>query len=98
MLRLIVGGADQTNAPVKNSRERVEKEGRRRLREADVDRFLTRERLTGLPMPPALKAFMVQVEFAMEALSSLSPIPADIAADGYWPTYERAASWEAARA
>lgn len=98
MLRLIVGGADQMAAPVEGSREQVEAEGRRRLREANVDRFSAREQLTGLPIPAALMAFMSQIEFAIEALSSLSPIPLDIAADGYWPAYERAASWEAARA
>ena len=42
------------------------------------------------------RAFMLQVEFTVEALSRLSPIPINITEDGYWPTYDRAAPFGAA--
>jgi hypothetical protein len=47
-------------------------------------------------MPSALRAFMLQVEFAAQALSELSPVPMDVLDDRYWPTYIRATPFEAA--
>ncbi len=68
----------------------VAREGRRRLREAGVERYEAREILTGLPMPTTVRAFKVQMEFAVQALSTLNPLPADYMSDGYWPEYEGA--------
>lgn len=96
MFRVIDGGLNQFKSVAQNKNEHIEAEGRRRLREAGVDRFLARENLTGVAMPISLRVFMLQMEFAMEALSKLSPIPTNIMDDGYWPKYDRAALYEAA--
>jgi len=96
MFRVIEGGLSQSKTIAQNGRSQIEAEGQRRLREAGVDRSLAREKLTGVAMPNSLRVFMLQVEFAMEALSKLSPIPMNIMDDGYWPTYDKAAPFEAA--
>ncbi|MFS2150771.1 hypothetical protein [Rhizobium sp. Rhizsp42] len=96
MFRVIEGGLSQSKSVAQNKNEHIEAEGQRRLREAGVDRFQAREKLTGVAMPSSLRLFMLQVEFAVEALSKLSPIPMNIMDDGYWPKYDRAAPFETA--
>lgn len=96
MFRVIEGGLSKSKSVAQNKNKCIEAEGQRRLREAGVDRFLAREKLTGVAMPSTMRVFMLQVEFAVESLSKLSPIPMNIMEDGYWPTYDRAAPCEAA--
>jgi len=69
--------------------EDVEAEARRRLRAIGIDEWRMREFVSGLPMPADIRHFEQQIELAAQALSRLSPIPADYAADIYWPTYWR---------
>jgi len=97
MFRVIEGGLSQPKNMAGSDREQIEAEGRRRLSEAGVDHYRAREILTGVAMPSSLRAFMLQVEFAVGALSTLSPVPVDICDNGYWPTHERAAPLEAAQ-
>ena len=96
MLRVIEGGLSETKSVAQGKNGSIEAEGQRRLREAGVASFLAREKLTGIAMPSPMRLFMLQVEFTVEALSKLSPIPMNIMEDGYWPTYDRAAPFEAA--
>jgi hypothetical protein len=96
MLKVIEGGMCQTRSFAQTDRDRIKAEGQRRKREAGVDHYLAREKLTGVAMPSALRAFMLQVEFAAQALSELSPVPMDVLDDRYWPTYIRATPFEAA--
>ncbi|WP_018901393.1 hypothetical protein [Rhizobium sp. 2MFCol3.1] len=96
MLKLIEGGLSQSKTQAAGEKEQIQAEGQRRMRQAGVDRFLAREKLTGIAMPSTIRVFMLQVEFAVEALSRLSPIPSNIMDDGYWPTCNRAAPFEAA--
>ena len=96
MFRVIEGGLTETKSVAQSKNASIAAEGERRLREAGVGRFLAREKLTGIAMPSPMRAFMLQVEFTMEALSRLSPIPMNITEDGYWPTYDRAAPFGAA--
>ncbi|WP_240233445.1 hypothetical protein [Devosia lacusdianchii] len=65
--------------------EDVEAEARRRLRAIKLDEWRTREFITGNPMPADVRHFALQVEFAAQAISRLSPIPEDFDSDVYWP-------------
>ena len=65
--------------------EDVEAEARRRLRSCRIQEWRTREFITGQPMPYDVRHFALQVEFAAQAISRLSPIPDDFDSDVYWP-------------
>lgn len=65
--------------------EDVEAEARRRLRSCKLNEWRTREFITGQPMPDDVRHFALQVEFAAQAISRLSPIPEDFDSDVYWP-------------
>lgn len=89
LLKLIEGGRSGLSPIGQRDRacDPVTNEGKRRLREHGLDRYIMRERLTGVPIPPIVKSFQVQIEFAISALSQLTPVPSDITDDGYWPSY-----------
>ena len=90
-LRVIEGGRTPIgaeNADAVTGPDHVRNEGGRRLSEAGYERFVARERLTGIPMPSAIRYFGLQVEFAIAALSKLNLTPADVRSDGYWPVLE----------
>ena len=72
-------------APVAVLVEDVEAEARRRLRAIKLQEWRTREFITGRPMPDDVRHYALQVEFAAEAISRLSPIPDDFDSDVYWP-------------
>ncbi|QDZ10148.1 hypothetical protein [Devosia ginsengisoli] len=67
--------------------EDVEAEARRRLRACHIQEWRTREFITGRPMPHEIRHFALQVEFAANAISQLSPIPDDYDSDVYWPKF-----------
>lgn len=67
--------------------EDVEDEARRRLRACHIEHWRTREFVTGRPMPHDIRQFALQVEFAANAISRLSPIPDDYDSDIYWPKF-----------
>jgi hypothetical protein len=100
LFRVIEGGRcwSSENQKGLDGPAKVREEARRRLREAGIDGYEARERITGVAMPPALKMFKLQVEFTMTALSTLSPLPDDYMRDGYWPALvEGATRLQAAR-
>lgn len=90
MFRVIEGGRGGASAQRVSSDPKgaIVSEGRRRLDAAGLERFEARERLTGVPVPRDLRNFKLQIEFAVRALSSLTPIPADIETDKYWPSLQ----------
>lgn len=93
LFRIIDGGLASSSVTLPTDIDPVSQvvaEGQRRLKSAGIDRYEARERLTGIEIPIALRHFKLQMEFAVKALSTLSQIPADITADGYWPTFEGA--------
>lgn len=67
--------------------EDVEAEATRRLRAIRLDEWRVREFVTGRPVPADIKHLELQISFAAQAISRLSPIPSDYAADVYWPTH-----------
>ena len=67
--------------------EDVEAEAQRRLRACHLQEWRNREFITGRPMPHEVRHFALQVAFAAEAISRLSPIPDDFDSDIYWPKY-----------
>ncbi|WP_075289425.1 hypothetical protein [Pararhizobium arenae] len=88
MFQVIEGGRRGSLPPkeVPADTSQIVAEGRRRLSEAGVDRYEARERLTGMSMPAPVRHLRMQIEFAVQALSQLSPTPQDITADHYWPS------------
>ena len=86
---LISGGKDreQVKRAFGVKVQDVEAEASRRLRVARIDEWRVREFVTGRPAPAEIRHFELQVAFAAQAISRLSPIPPDFAADVYWPTY-----------
>jgi len=90
VFRVIEGGyaSPAPQGRILDARSQVHAEGQRRLQAAGVQRYESRERLAGIPMPSSFKHFKLQIEFAMAALSQLEPVPADYMLDGYWPTYK----------
>lgn len=64
----------------------VKTEAARRIKDSGYEEWRVREFVTGAPIPSALKYLRMQIEFAAEAISRLSPIPHDFRADAYWPT------------
>jgi hypothetical protein len=73
------------SVPLSASVADVEAEARRRLRSVKLNEWRTREFVTGQPVPDQIRHFALQVEFAAQAISHLSPIPADFDSDIYWP-------------
>ena len=65
--------------------EDVEAEARRRLKAIRLDQWRTREFLTGTPMPDDIRQLALQIDYAAQAISRLSPIPEDFDSDVYWP-------------
>jgi hypothetical protein len=63
----------------------VEAEARRRKGMAGLDEWQLREYVTGLPIPSDLRNLCLQIDYAAQAISRLSPIPADFTDDIYWP-------------
>jgi hypothetical protein len=89
MLKLVEGGL---SSPVHNDRmgnglDQIKSEGLRRLKASGFEKYVAREKLTGIAVPTELRVFSLQIEFAISALSTLEPIPNDYARDGYWPSY-----------
>lgn len=74
------------NDTLRPSMHDVKTEAARRIKDSGYEEWRVREFVTGAPMPSALKYLCMQIEFAAEALSRLSPIPHDFRADTYWPT------------
>jgi hypothetical protein len=99
LLRVIEGGRGLTPSVQEetDARSLIRAEGIRRLSAAGLEKFEARERLTGISIPRSLFIFKLQVEYTVEALSKLSPLPGDYTADGYWPIEERAAPSSTAR-
>jgi tRNA(Met) C34 N-acetyltransferase TmcA len=71
------------DAPVYVSQ--VEAEARRRKAMLKLDEWRMREYVTGNPIPARIHQISQQIDFAAQALSRMSRIPADYADDLYWP-------------
>lgn len=63
----------------------VASEARRRKASAGLDEYQLREYVTGLPIPADLRNLCLQIDYAAQAISRLSPIPVDFTDDIYWP-------------
>ncbi|MBB3658969.1 hypothetical protein FHX15_004229 [Rhizobium sp. BK650] len=68
--------------------EDVRREAERRLGASGYHRLRVREFAVGVPMPSAIKYLAMQIEFAVEAICRLDPIPVDFYSDLYWPKLE----------
>lgn len=87
-LTVIEGGVAQRRVDAGAARvEDVLAEAARRRRAIGFDEWRVREFVTGRAMPSEIKYLELQITYAAEALSRLSPIPSDFAADIYWPAF-----------
>jgi len=87
-MRLVVieGGAAPRGEDADVARvEDVLAEAARRRRAIGFDDWRVREFVTGIAMPNRIKYLELQITYAAEALSRISPIPTDFADDVYWP-------------
>lgn len=66
-------------------REDVRHEGQRRLNATGYTRHRARALATGADIPEAILYFALQIEFVIEKLTALKPIPEDFQSDIYWP-------------
>ncbi|KRB57059.1 hypothetical protein ASE04_28575 [Rhizobium sp. Root708] len=90
MFRVIEGGR-ASSTPIEKPTDiatLVMQEGNRRLTKAGVEHYVARQLVTGIKIPDRIMAFKLQMDFAIEVLASLSPLPSDYASDGYWPSME----------
>lgn len=87
-LSVIEGGAVQRRFDAGSARvEDVLAEAARRRKAIGFDEWRVREFVTGRAMPNEVKYLELQITYAAEALSRLSPIPPDFADDVYWPAF-----------
>lgn len=63
----------------------VEAEARRRKMLLGIDEWQVREYVTGVPIPAEIRHTCLQIDYAAQALTRLSPIPHDFYDDLYWP-------------
>jgi hypothetical protein len=90
MFKVIEGGGGQPSATKVETDPvlLIRNEGRRRLQLVGLERYEARERSIGTPIPTKLRHYKLQIEFVIQVLSRLSPVPDDISADRYWPQLE----------
>jgi hypothetical protein len=84
-LRVIEGGRNQEARRRGPVRADVEAEAARRGKTAGYERMRARHLTTGEPIPKPLQHLKIQMDWVVEALSGIDPIPADYADDKYWP-------------
>jgi hypothetical protein len=82
----VVGGNSTVEARRWPCREDVRLEAQRRLNASGYTRHRARSLATGADMPDTIKHFALQINFVVEKLTLLKPIPQDFQSDLYWPT------------
>lgn len=89
-LVLIRGGRYEGAAEIQTAEigpQHVSQEATRRLSQAGYMQAHIRCMATGQPLPKPLHYFKMQVDFVARTLGALDPVPADFAADKYWPAF-----------
>lgn len=76
----VVPGEDHAVHPLD-----VEAEARRRKAALGLDEWRLREYVSGTPVPIRIQQLCEQIDFAAQAISGMSIIPADFRNDLYWP-------------
>ena len=95
--RVIEGGLNSAAARDRQANDRgsghedIRREAARRLSASGYHRFRIME-AAGVPMPPALQYFAMQIDFAADAIGRLDPIPMDFRSDLYWPKLDDTAT------
>jgi hypothetical protein len=86
----IVGGTSTLEALQWPCRDDVRQEAQRRLNASGYTRCRARALATGADMPEAMRHFALQVNFVVDKLTTLRPIPQDFQSDTYWPVSDSA--------
>jgi hypothetical protein len=86
----LVGGTSAPEAWQWPCRDDVRQEAQRRLNACGYTRHRARALATGIDMPDAVSHFALQVNFVVETLTALKPIPQDFQSDIYWPVFDSA--------
>ena len=84
----IVAGTSTVEARRWPCREDVRLEAQRRLNASGYTRHRARALATGADIPETVRHFALQVNFVVEKLTSLKPIPQDFQSDIYWPVLD----------
>ena len=86
----IVGGTSALEARQWPCREDVRLEAQRRLNASGYTRHRARALARGADMPDMIRHFALQINFVVEKLTTLKPIPKDFQSDIYWPALDTA--------
>ena len=84
----VVGGLSAVEALRWPCREDVRLEAQRRLNASGYTRHRARALATGVDIPETIRHYASQINFVIEKLTALKPIPQDFQADTYWPSLE----------
>lgn len=84
----IVGGTTVAEGRPWPCREDVRLEAQRRLNASGYTRHRARALATGADIPEPIRHFALQVNYVVEKLTTLKPIPRDFQSDIYWPMLE----------
>jgi hypothetical protein len=84
----VVGGSSAVEARRWPCREDVRLEAQRRLNASGYTRHRARSLATGTDIPDPVKHFALQINFVVEKLTLLKPIPQDFQSDIYWPALQ----------
>jgi hypothetical protein len=84
----VVGGTSTVEARQWPCREDVRLEAQRRLNASGYTRHRARSLATGTDMPEAIRHYALQINFVVEKLTMLKPIPQDFQLDMYWPALD----------
>lgn len=85
----VVGGYAAEGARWWPCRDDVRQEAQRRINASGYMRYRAKALATGAIIPDTIRHYVLQVNFATEALAALKPIPEDFQSDAYWPTLEQ---------
>ncbi|RYH08618.1 MAG: hypothetical protein EON57_05320 [Alphaproteobacteria bacterium] len=86
----LVGGSSTPDAWQWPCRDDVRQEAQRRLNNSGYSRHRARALATGTDMPECFVHFALQVNFVVDKLTALKPIPQDFQSDIYWPVFDSA--------
>ena len=70
-------------------REDVRQEAQRRLNASGYTRHRARSLATGAEIPAPIRNYALQVNFVIDTLTALKPIPHDFQSDIYWPVLDK---------
>lgn len=84
----VVGGHSTAEARHWPCRDDVRQEAQRRLNASGYTRHRAKALATGTDIPEAVRYYALQINFVVEKLTAIRPIPDDYQSDSYWPVLD----------